>query len=78
MKDIKLSSASFIYEKILFPLFKGWNEGYGAFTYTPKAIPNLIEYIKNQDEHHMGENPFEETQRLLREFDVEFEEKYLQ
>jgi len=77
VKDLKLSSASFIQKRKLFPHFKGWNEGYGAFTYTPEAIPNLIEYIKNQDEHHKKETIFEETKRLLREFDVDFEEKYL-
>lgn len=77
VKDIKLSSSSFIQQEKLFTHFKGWNEGYGAFTYTPEAIPNLIEYIKNQDEHHKTENPLEETKRLLREFDVKFEEKYV-
>ena len=77
VKDIKLSSASFIQRKKLFTHFHGWNEGYGAFTYTPEAIPKLIKYIKNQDEHHKEETPFEETKRLLREFDIEFEEKYM-
>jgi REP element-mobilizing transposase RayT len=77
VKDIKLSSSSFIQKEKLFPYFKGWNEGYGAFTYASEAIPRLIKYIKDQDEHHKKENPFEETKRLLREFDVEFEEKYL-
>ena len=77
VKDIKLSSASFIQKEKLFPYFKGWNEGYGAFTYTSEAIPRLIDYIKDQNEHHKQENSFEETKQLLREFDVEFEEKYL-
>lgn len=77
VKDIKLSSSSFIQKEKLFPHFIGWNEGYGAFTYTPEAIPNLIEYIKGQKEHHKKENSFEETKRLLREFDIEFEEKYV-
>ena len=77
VKDIKLSSAFFIQKERLFLDFKGWNEGYGAFTYAPEAIPNLIDYIKNQDEHHKKENPFEETKRLLKEFDVAFEEKYI-
>ena len=77
VKDIKLSSSSFIQNENLFTHFKGWNEGYGAFTYTPEAIPKLIEYIKNQEEHHKKETPFEEINRLLKEFDVEFEERYV-
>ena len=75
VKDVKLSSASLIQKNKFFLHFKGWNEGYGAFTYSPEAIPKLIDYIKNQDDHHKKENPFDETKRLLREFDVEFEEK---
>ena len=77
VKDIKLSSVSFINREKLFSHFKGWNEGYGAFTYTSEAIPHLIEYIKNQAEHHRKENPYEEMKRLLNEFDVEFEQKYV-
>jgi len=77
VKDIKLSSASFIQQERLFLHFKGWNDGYGAFTYSPEAIPNLIEYIKNQEEHHGKENPYEEMERTLKKFDIEFEKKYI-
>ena len=77
VKDIKLSSASFIQKEKLFPYFKGWNEGYGAFTYTSEALPSLIGYVDNQEEHHKQENPYDEIKRLLCEFDVEFQEKYI-
>ena len=75
--DIKLSSSLFIGKKKLCPIFKGCGKGYAAFRYIPEALSNLIDYIKNQDKHHEKENSFEELKRLLREFDVEFEEKYL-
>lgn len=52
IKDIKLGSHSFIKGKNLFPEFKGWQEGYGAFTYSPKDKERLIDYVKNQEEHH--------------------------
>ena len=38
IKDIKISSNSFIKEKGLFPNFSGWQEGYGAFTYSNEAL----------------------------------------
>jgi REP element-mobilizing transposase RayT len=77
VKDIKLSTTYIIQQKKLFPHFIGWGEGYGAFTYTPDALPNLIKYIENQESHHKNENPYEETKRLIQEFDIEFQEKYL-
>jgi putative transposase len=52
VKDIKLGSTSFIKEKGIFPNFNGWQDGYGAFTYSQEAKHNLIEYVKNQEKHH--------------------------
>ncbi|HEY9114350.1 MAG TPA: IS200/IS605 family transposase [Bacteroidales bacterium] len=77
VKDIKLASSEMIKVEHLFPEFGGWQVGYGAFTYAYKDKGRLIEYIKNQEKHH-GEKTFiEEYKELLREHDIEFDEKYL-
>ena len=60
-----------------FPAFDSWQDGYGAFTYSQKEKDHVIDYIKNQKEHHKKESYFDEYRRLLKEFDIEFEEKYL-
>ena len=60
-----------------FPNFKGWQEGYGAFTYSIKERDMIINYIKNKKEHHKTENFFDEFRRLLIENGIEFDEKYL-
>ena len=52
VKGIKVASSDFIKENNLFDNFNAWQEGYGAFTYSISAKDNLIEYIKNQAEHH--------------------------
>lgn len=52
VKDIKLASSKYIKENNVFNNFNGWQEGYGAFTYSIKEKDNLIEYIKNQEQHH--------------------------
>lgn len=52
VKDIKLAASEFIKEERLFPHFSGWQVGYGGFTYSISAKDNLIEYVKNQKEHH--------------------------
>ncbi len=77
VKNIKVASSIWMKESKLFPEFKGWQDGYGAFTYSIKEKDRVIEYIKNQKEHHKIENFFEEYKRLLCENGIEFEEKYL-
>jgi putative transposase len=37
----------------------------------------LIEYIKNQEEHHKKRSFTDEYRALLKDFGIEFEEKYL-
>ena len=77
VKDIKLGSSNFIKEKNLFDNFNGWQDGYAAFTYSIDAKYNLIEYVKDQENHHKIKTFKEELIELLREHDVEFDEKYL-
>lgn len=52
VKDIKLSSNQFIKAEGIFPDFKGWQNGYGAFSANLRSKEILINYIKNQEEHH--------------------------
>lgn len=77
VKDIKLASSEHIKKENLFSNFGGWQEGYGAFTYTIKEKDNLINYVKNQEEHHRKKTFIEEYKELLIEHGVEFDEKYL-
>lgn len=77
VKDIKLSTSKFIKEKSLFTNFRGWQGGYGAFTYSVDSKSILINYIINQAEHHRKKTFREEYLELLKEHGVEFDEKYL-
>jgi putative transposase len=77
VKDIKLASSIYIKEKNLFKDFINWQEGYGAFTYSIKEKDRLIEYVKNQEEHHRKKSFREEYVKLLGEHGIEFDEKYL-
>ncbi len=77
IKDIKLASSDYIKAMGLFKNFRGWQEGYGAFTYSIKEKDRLIEYVKNQEEHHKPITFREEFTDLLNEHGVSFDEKYL-
>jgi putative transposase len=77
IKDIKVSSSIWLKETGNFPLFTGWQEGYGAFSYSDKDKESVTGYIKGQKEHHKKENFREEYIRLLQEHRINYDEKYL-
>lgn len=77
IKSIKVSSSIWMKECGKFPKFENWQDSYGAFTYLSKEKDILINYIKNQREHHKRESFYEEYKRLLIENAIEFDEKYL-
>lgn len=77
IKSIKIASSSFIEEKKLFKNFNGWQTGYGAFTYTINEKDRLIDYVKNQEHHHKSISFKDEYIAILKEHQVEFDEKYL-
>jgi putative transposase len=77
IKDIKLASSDCIHKKDLFPLFRGWQDGYSAFTYSYEAKGNLIRYIQNLEAHHQRESFSDELLKSYKEYNIEFNEKYL-
>jgi len=60
-----------------FPKFKEWQDGHGAFAYNIKEKQIIIEYVKNQKEHHRKETFCDKYKRLLTENGIEFDEKHL-
>ena len=77
VKDIKLGSSDYIKKDNIFQNFNGWQDKYAAFTYAIDAKDNLIEYVKNQEEHHKTKTFKEELIELLKEHQIDFDEKYL-
>jgi putative transposase len=77
IKDIKVASSTWMKADGNFPEFDAWQEAYGAFTYSIREKDMIINYIKNQKEHHKVETFYDEFKRLLEENGIEFDEKYL-
>ena len=77
IKDIKVAGSKYIKQEELFPNFSNWQDGYAAFTYSIEAKDTLIEYVKNQEEHHSTKSYVEELKELLEAHNVEFDPKYL-
>jgi REP element-mobilizing transposase RayT len=77
VKDIKVSTSLWMKKSSEFSKFTGWEEGYAAFTYAFKDKESIINYIKNQQEHHKKESSKDELMRIFKECGVDFDEKYL-
>ncbi|WP_075351122.1 IS200/IS605 family transposase [Algoriphagus marinus] len=76
VKDIKLATNDLIKKEGIFPNFSGWQDGYGAFSESIKAKEALMNYIKNQEEHHTKVSFLDEYKALLKEYEVDFDSKY--
>jgi putative transposase len=76
LKDTKVASSVWIKENRIFPNFVGWQEGYGAFTYSLQDEPALITYVKQQEEHHRHVSFDEEYRKLLLDAGIKLDERY--
>ncbi len=54
-----------------------WQNGYGAFSVNPKEIDIVINYIKNQEEHHKERSFQEEYRAFLDQYKMEYDERYM-
>ncbi len=77
VRDVKSGSSNFINDRNWMPGKFNWQEGYGAFSYSRSQIDAVIKYILNQEDHHKKQSFREEYIGLLKEFEIEYDEKYL-
>lgn len=77
VRDIKNNSTNFINDHNWLKTKFCWQDGYGAFSYSQSNYGKVIDYIKNQKEHHRKRSFRNEYLSFLKKFDVPFNEKYL-
>lgn len=54
-----------------------WQSGYGAFSVSQSNVDQVVEYIKNQEEHHRRFDFKTEFRRLLERHGIEYDERYV-
>lgn len=74
LKELKRTSS--IEAKKMVPRF-AWQAGYGVFSVDSIRLNTVAEYIRNQEEHHRTVSFQDEFRALLREHDLEWDERYL-
>jgi len=77
MQDIKGDSSKWINNNRFVSGRFSWQEGYGAFSYSKSAIGSVLLYVMSQKEHHRERTFNDEYLKLLDEFEVDFDERYI-
>jgi REP element-mobilizing transposase RayT len=77
VKDVKVSSGDFINDKKWLRGKFHWQEGYGAFSFSHSQIDAVVKYILNQEKHHKRISFKEEYIKILKSFDIKYEDTYL-
>jgi REP element-mobilizing transposase RayT len=74
---MKANSSRWIHENA--PHSKGfdWQVGYGAFSVSKSAAPQVKAYIHNQEQHHKQRDFKREFTALLEKHGILYEERYL-
>jgi REP element-mobilizing transposase RayT len=75
--ELKKGSSSWVKDEFPNMVSFYWQNGYGAFSVSPSHLAVLTEYIQNQEEHHRRESFQLEFRRLLRKYEVEYDERYV-
>lgn len=77
MREVKSYSSKWINERKLTMGRFEWQSGYGGFCYSKRDIPNVINYIQKQEEHHRQITLRAEYEELLKEHEVDYKEQFI-
>ena len=75
MRELKAESSKMLKRTVGFEKFSAWSEGYAALTYSLKDKDMIINYIKNQREHHKKQNFKDEYVAFLKEMGLVLDER---
>lgn len=76
IRDMKTATSKWLKTNSRFPNFRGWADGYAALTYAYRDKDLIINYIKNQREHHKTISFKDELEQILIEHGVDFDEQF--
>lgn len=77
MRDVKANSSKWINENNITPEKFEWQTGYGAFSYSKSHVQRVVNYIKNQKQHHQKQTFLEEYKTYLEKFEIEFNKDFI-
>ncbi len=76
--NMKLATSKSLKYNEHFPDWEGWGESFGVISYCIRDKEMLINYIKNQKEHHKKVSTLDEIMTLYDENQIEYDKKFIQ
>ena len=77
MEIIKANSSKWVHDTFPNKDKFGWQDGYGAFSVSKSAEDMVIQYIRNQQEHHRNKSFQEEFIDFLKKYGIKYDENYI-
>jgi len=77
LRKVKAGSSRWVHETFRGRDGFGWQDGYAAFTVSQSAMPQVVEYVRNQAEHHRKSSFEEEMLALLKAHGLNYDERYV-
>ncbi|MFM8222321.1 MAG: IS200/IS605 family transposase [Planctomycetaceae bacterium] len=77
IKELKRESSRWAKERANSLRDFEWQSGYAAFSVSQSHVDALVEYIRDQEEHHRKESFQDELRRILEKNNLEWDERYL-
>ena len=75
MRDMKAGTSKMLKRTVGFENFTAWSEGYAALSYSLREKDMIINYIKNQREHHKTLSFKEEYVAFVKEMRLTIDER---
>jgi putative transposase len=75
VEHLKTESSKWLKTKSLTTF--AWQRGYATFSVAPAHLDALLHYIDTQEKHHQKHNFQDELRRLLRQYGIDHDERYM-
>jgi REP element-mobilizing transposase RayT len=77
VRDVKNASTNFIIRKRWVLGRFSWQEGFGAFSYGHSQLTKIMNYIRNQEQHHAKRTFREEYVQFLKKYEIAHEDRFI-
>jgi len=77
VQNVKTESSKWVKAKKFCNGSFGWQDGYGAFSYSKSHVDDVIRYVQNQEIHHKKQTFLNEYRKMLTLFEVAYDEQYI-
>ncbi len=77
LRDVKSNSSGWIRDEFPSLTGSGWQDGYSAFSVSQSVMPKVVQYIRDQKQHHRKMTFEEEITRLLKQHGIDFNPRYV-